>query len=119
METGRISITGRIVLVAVAAALSGCGPAAFDQLAYSVDVDGEKGLALFTCTASSSGRCIIRFDGDARPATSTIAVNETGAVSGVGPGSSYCATTGTTGMPCHSQTLQIGKQTIRHMKRRS
>ena len=108
-----------VVAVLIAAALSACGPASFDELAYSVDVDGEKGVALFTCTASSSGHCILRFDGDARPATSTIAVNETGAVAGVGPGSSYCATTGASGMTCHGQTLQIGKQTIRRMKRRS
>jgi hypothetical protein len=107
-----------MVAAALFASLTACGPTRFDELSYSVDVDAEKGIALFVCKTSSSGRCTFRFDGDARPATATVAVNETGAVSDVGPGTSYCATTGT-GATCHNQTLQTGKQTIRHMKRRS
>jgi len=109
-----------VVLMAVlAAGLTACGPARFDELSYSVDTDGGKGVALFTCRKSSSGKCIFRFDGAASPATSTIAVDETGAVSGVGPGSSYCATTGADSAKCNPGTLQNGKQAIRHAKRSS
>lgn len=107
-----------IVAAALLTSLAACGPARFDELSYSVEVDGGKRVALFACKTSSSGQCIFRFDRNTQPATTTISANETGAVSGVGPGSTYCATTGTGGT-CHSQTLQIGKQTIRHMKRLS
>jgi hypothetical protein len=108
-----------VVLMAVlAAGLTACGPTRFDELSYSVDTDGGQGVALFTCRKSSSGKCIFRVDG-ASPATSTIAVNETGAVSGVGPGTSYCATSGANGAKCYPGTLQNGRQTIRHAKRSS
>lgn len=108
-----------MVVTAALASLAACGPTRFDQLSYSVDVDSEKGVALLACRTSTSGRCIFRFDATARPATTTIAVNETGAVTRVGPGRSYCATTGAGGALCHTQTLQTGKQAIRHMKRSS
>lgn len=109
-----------VVLMAVlATGLTACGPARFDVLSYSVDTDGAQGIALFTCRESSSGKCIFRFDGAASPATTTVAVNETGAVSGVGPGASYCATSGADGAKCSPGTLQNGRQTVRHAKRSS
>jgi hypothetical protein len=107
------------LLAVLATTLTACVPARFDELAYSVDVDADQSVALFTCRKSSSGNCVFRFDGNASPATATIAVNETGTVSAVGPGTSYCATSGADGAKCYPQTLQIGKQTVRHVKRRS
>lgn len=108
-----------VLMSVLAATLAACGPAHFDELAYSADVDANQSVALFTCRISSSGKCVFRFDGNASPSTATVAVNETGAVSGIGPGTSYCATSGADGATCHPQTLQAGKQTIRHVKRSS
>lgn len=107
------------LIATLAATLAACGPTRFDELSYSVDVDGDQRVALFTCRKSSSGQCVFRFDGNASPATATVAVNETGAVSGVGAGTSYCSTSGGDGAMCQAQTLQLGKQTIRHSKRSS
>jgi len=107
------------LLAAVATTLTACGPARFDELAYSVDVDADQSVALFTCRKSASGKCLFRFDGDASPTTTTVAVNETGAIARVGPGTSYCATSGANGAKCHPQTLQAGKQSVRHVKRAS
>ena len=106
-----------VLITALATSLTACGGRGFDRLSYSVDVDGEKGVALFTCKESSSGRCIFRFDGNAQPTTTTLALDETGAVTGVGPGTGYCATTGASGATCHGQALQAGRQAIRHQKR--
>jgi hypothetical protein len=112
-------VKAAVLTAVLATTLTACGPARFDELAYSVDVDTDQSVALFTCRKSSSGNCVFRFDGNASPATATVALNETGAVSGVGPGTGYCATSGADGAKCHPQTLQAGKQTVRHAKRSS
>jgi len=120
LDDGGMRVTKALILIALLAApLAACGPARFDEISYSVDVDADQGIALFTCRKSSSGKCIFRFDGNADPSSATIAVNETGSVSGVGPGTGYCATSGADGAKCHGQSLQAGKQTIRHSKRSS
>lgn len=112
-------IKAAALMAVLATALTACGPARFDELAYSVDVDANQSIALFTCRKSSTGTCAFRFDDNASPATATVALNETGAVSGVGPGTGYCATSGADSAKCHPQTLQAGKQTVRHVKRSS
>jgi hypothetical protein len=107
------------ILAMALAALSGCKGSA-DVIAYSADVDATKGTALFACKDSTTGSCTFRFDDPgAQPKTITVTKGEAATVTGVGAGSTYCATTGATGAACKGQSLRDGKQTIRHEKRGS
>ena len=104
--------------LALAVPLAACGAAKSDVIAYSVDVDADKGVAVFTCKQSSSGKCIFKFDDPgAQPQSLTVAKGEAGNVTSVGVASTYCATTGAAGAVCKPQALQAGTQTIRHEKR--
>jgi hypothetical protein len=110
----------RAVFLAVALAipLAACGVSHADSIAYSVDVDADKGVAIFSCKQSSSGKCIFKFDDPgSQPQSLTLAKGEAGNVTSVGVGSTYCATTGAPGAPCKAQILQAGTQTIHHEKR--
>jgi len=104
--------------LALAVPLAACGVTKSDVIAYTVDVDAEKGVAVFSCKQSSSGKCIFRFDDPgAQPQSLTVAKGEAGNVTSVGVGSTYCTTTGTPGATCKAQTLQAGTQTIHREKR--
>ena len=105
--------------VTLAIPLAACGVAApADRIAYSVEVDGAKGIAAFTCKDSSSGKCVFRFDDPGvQPQSLTVAKGEAGNVTSVGVASTYCATTGAPGASCKAQTLQAGTQTIHREKR--
>lgn len=110
----------RVVFLAIALAipLAACGVGRVDSIAYSVDVDADKGVAIFSCKQSSSGKCIFKFDDPgAQPQSLTVAKGEAGNVTSVGVASTYCATTGTPGATCKAQTLQAGIQTIHREKR--
>ena len=98
--------------------LAACGPTQSEVIAYSVDVDADKGVAIFSCKQSSSGKCIFNFDDPgAQPQSLTVAKGEAGNVTSVGVASTYCATTGAPGATCKAQALQAGVQTIRREKR--
>ena len=105
---------------ALAVPLAACGVTKSEVIAYSVDVDADKGVAVFSCKQSSSGNCIFKFDDPgAQPQSITVAKGESGSVTSVGVASTYCATTGTPGATCKAQTLQAGTQTIHREKRGS
>ena len=104
--------------LALAVPLAACGSTRSDVIAYAVDVDGDKGIAIFSCKQSSSGKCIFKFDDPgAQPQSLTVAKGEAGNVTSVGVASTYCATTGSPGATCKAQTLQAGTQTIHREKR--
>jgi len=104
--------------VALAIPLAACGVTKSEVIAYSVDVDADKGIAVFSCKKSSSEKCVFKFDDPgAQPQSLTVAKGEAGNVTSVGVGSTYCATTGTPGASCKAQTLQAGTQTIHREKR--
>ncbi len=105
--------------VTLAIPLAACGVAApADRIAYSVEVDGAKGIAAFTCKDSSSGKCVFRFDDPGvQPQSLTVAKDEVATVTSIGTGSTYCMTTGAPGATCKAETLQAGTQTIRREKR--
>ena len=110
----------RAVFLAIAFAipLAACGVSQVDSIAYSVDVDTDKGVAIFSCKQSSSGKCVFKFDDPgAQPQSLMVAKGEAGNVVSVGVASTYCATTGTAGATCKAQTLQAGTQTIHREKR--
>src|SRR4051812_29364944 len=103
----REAAMARMVFLAIALAipLSACGVGQVDSIAYSVDVDADKGIAIFSCKQSSSGKCVFRFDNPgAQPQSLTVAKGEAGNVTSVGVASTYCATTDTPGATCKAQT---------------
>jgi len=103
---------------ALAIPLAACGVTKSEVIAYSVDVDADKGIAIFSCKQSSSETCIFKFDDPgAQPQSLTVAKGEAGNVTSVGVGSTYCATTGAPGATCKAQILQAGTQAIHHEKR--
>ena len=104
--------------VTLAVPLAACGVTKSDVIAYTVDVDADKGVAVFSCKQSSSGKCIFKFDDPgAQPQSLTVAKGEAGNVTSVGVASTYCTTTGSPGAACKAQTLQAGTQTIHREKR--
>src|SRR4051812_37552943 len=104
--------------IALAIPLGACGVGHMDSIAYSVDLDADKGVAIFSCKQSSSGNCIYKFDDPgAQPQSLTVAKGEAGTITSVGVGSTYCATTGGPGATCKGQTLQAGTQAIHREKR--
>ena len=104
--------------LSLAIPLAACGATQSEVIAYSVDVDADKGVAIFSCKQSSSGNCIFKFDDPgAQPQSLTVAKGEAGNVTSVGVASTYCATTGAPGAICRAQALQAGTQTIHHEKR--
>ena len=106
-----------LVAIALAIPLAACGVGHVDSIAYSVDVDADKGVAIFSCKQSSSGKCIFKFDDPgAQPQSLTVAKGEAGSVTSVGVASTYCATTGAPGATCKPQALQAGIQTIHREK---
>ena len=110
----------RAVFLAIALAipLAACGVTKSERIAYSVDVDGDKGIAIFSCKDSSSGKCVFKFDDPgAQPQSLTVTKGDAGNVTSVGVASTYCATIGTPGATCKAQTLQAGTQTIHREKR--
>jgi hypothetical protein len=116
METAMSKAVFLAVVLAVP--LAACGATHSEVIAYSVDVDADKGIAIFSCKQSSSGKCVMKFDDPgAQPQSLTVAKGEAGNVTSVGVGSTYCATTGTPGATCKAQTLQAGTQTIHREKR--
>ena len=110
----------RMVFLAIALAipLAACGVGHVDSIAYSVDVDADKGVAIFSCKQSSSGKCVFKFDDPGvQPQSLNVAKGEAGNVTSVGVASTYCATTDAPGATCKAQALQAGVQTIRREKR--
>ena len=104
--------------VALAIPLAACGVTKAEVIAYTVDVDADKGIAIFSCKQSSSEKCIFKFDDPgAQPQALTVARGEAGNATSVGVGSTYCATTGSPGATCKAQSLQAGIQTIHREKR--
>ncbi|MEO9132893.1 MAG: hypothetical protein ABI240_17035 [Sphingomonas sp.] len=104
--------------VILAIPLAACGVTKSEVIAYTVDVDADKGVAVFSCKQSSNEKCIFKFDDPgAKPQSLTVAKGEAGNVTSVGVGSSYCVTTGAAGATCKAQTLQAGTQTIHREKR--
>jgi len=98
--------------------LAACGATQSEVIAYTVDVDADKGVAVFSCKQSSSGKCIFKFDDPgAQPQSLTVAKGEAGNTTSVGVASTYCATTGAPGAACKAQILQAGTQTIHREKR--
>ncbi|GAA0335906.1 hypothetical protein GCM10009087_52950 [Sphingomonas oligophenolica] len=109
----------RSVLLAAALAipLAACGRGQVDRISYSVEVDGARGTAAFTCKDSSSGKCVFRFDDPgAQPQSLTVTKGEVATVTSIGAGSTYCMTTGARGAACKAESLQAGTQTIRREK---
>jgi hypothetical protein len=103
---------------ALAIPLAACGVTHSERIAYSVDVDADKGVAVFSCKDSSSDKCVFKFDDPgAQPQSLTVPKGEAGNVTRVGVASTYCATTGAPGAGCKAQTLQAGTQTIHREKR--
>src|SRR4051794_10420054 len=95
-----------LMAIALAVPLAACGVGQAEVIAYSVDLDADKGVAIFSCKQSSSGNCIYKFDDPgAQPQSPTVAKGEAGTITSVGVGSTYCATTGGPGATCKGQTL--------------
>lgn len=113
---GRSAFLAAMLATPLAACGGVVGPV--DRIAYSVEVDGAKGIATFTCKDSSSGKCVFRFDDPGvQPQSLTVAKGEVATVTSIGTGSTYCMTTGAPGAACKAETLQAGTQTIRREKR--
>lgn len=101
-----------LLLLAALSTLAGCAPGRSESLAYVADYDANAGSARFTCNASSTERCLFRFEGET-PREISIAKGESATLGGLDAGARYCALTVESGK-CFRQTLVSGRRTIRH-----
>jgi hypothetical protein len=101
-----------LLILAAALTLAACGSGRSESIAYVADYDAGAGTVRFTCNASSTGRCLFRFEGDTARQVS-IAKGESATLGGLDAGASYCALTAANGK-CFHQTLMSGRQAIRH-----
>jgi hypothetical protein len=101
-----------LFIVAAASTLAACGSGRSESIAYVADYDTNAGTVRFTCNASSTGRCLFRFEGGTARQVA-IAKGESATLGGLEAGAGYCALT-VEGGKCFQQTLMSGRRAIRH-----
>lgn len=101
-----------LLILAAASTLAACGSGRSEAIAFVADYDANAGIVRFTCNASSTGRCLFRFEGGTVRQVS-IARGESATLGGLDAGAGYCALTTANGK-CFRQTLMSGRQAIRH-----
>jgi hypothetical protein len=104
----------RLVTLAFAVTLAGCGKTERSAIALAVTGDLGNGAATISCTSSTSGTCHVLFlAGDVTKAAS-VAVGSSTTVTGLVPGVGFCSdTVAPEAGKCKPTVLVNGRQIVR------